>query len=809
LIILLNYKVRLNSEEKFMNAKNKIFAIAMVVALSISALAVPAASSNPDVRPLPPPPLPRFKQINETNNGDTVYLYVGELLMLHLKTNPSTGYHWDNLEYDTSILNLTNHHVITNPNGGVGAASDEYWIFSAKTEGNTSLSLEYVKPGTPPDVAIEYNVDIIVLPGQPAPVGFEISMDGSFVSGEPVTVTATITNLVFYSVIVSDLSFSLKTLDFEILTPDGRTFHFREQPITTTTTTLRPGKSKSVSINLASHYDLSQPGEYQIRARYVSNVPFEPINGEPVNSLRSGLEIIEPWSGILYYPPSGYLTFNVIHGVDPVLSYSPSEYDFGEVPRTVVSTTVDVWNSGGGVLSFSINKPLVDSTYFSITPASGNLGGGEHCSVNIAIDTRYLTIGEHEYYLHINSNNGSGEIVIRLNVTMQPMLFRLTYPNGGEIFEPGDYCNITWEHYTPYVVPTALDSPSPITIDFYLDIDLYKDDQKYLDIADNVDITLNEYDWVIPENVESGADYKIKLTLVVDGPKSLNYFDFSDDYFSILKQVELTLDTDPSGFALDVFKLSPEPVTVITPTDGRLHVVYYTGSDVTVQVDDEHDGYRFDHWSGDASGNNNPIQIAMDSNKNIVAHFVQINGFEIPLYKGWNLITIPVNHHYTAATLAESISECTIRISPPENNFDIEFGVGYFVNVSDDTAFVVEGDPLAGVDVELHEGVNLLGWYQDVNTTASSIMNGIDDCINVSIWDAVNQKWLSYEDSLDSDFAITKGMGYLIIIEQSQTPSISFISDDVADTLTVSSVSPSGISWDNVSIECYYRFYIR
>ncbi|HHH79619.1 MAG TPA: hypothetical protein ENL13_01810, partial [Thermoplasmatales archaeon] len=84
-----------------MNAKNKIFAIAMVVALSISALAVPAASSNPDVRPLPPPPLPRFKQINETNNGDTVYLYVGELLMLHLKTNPSTGYHWDNLEYDT------------------------------------------------------------------------------------------------------------------------------------------------------------------------------------------------------------------------------------------------------------------------------------------------------------------------------------------------------------------------------------------------------------------------------------------------------------------------------------------------------------------------------------------------------------------------------------------------------------------------------------------------------------------------------------------------------------------------------------
>ncbi|RLF26665.1 MAG: hypothetical protein DRN01_04260, partial [Thermoplasmata archaeon] len=802
-----------------MNTKNKIFAIAMVVALSISALAVPAASSDPDVRPLPPPPLPRFKQINETNNGDTVYLYVGELLMLHLKTNPSTGYHWDNLEYDTSILNLTNHHVITNPNGGVGAASDEYWIFSAKTEGNTSISLEYVKPGTPPDVSIEYNVDIIVVPGQPAPVSFEISMDGSFVSGEPVTVTATLTNLVFYSVIVSDLSFSLKTLDFEILTPDGKTFHFREQPTTTTTTTLRPGKSKSVSINLASHYDLSQPGEYQIRARYISNVPFEPINGEPVNSLSAGVNIIEPWSGILYYPPSGYLTFNIVHGVDPVLSYSPTEYDFGEVPRTVVSTTVDVWNSGGGTLSFSINKPLADSTYFSITPVSGNLGGGEHCSVNIAIDTRYLTIGEHEYYLHINSNNGSGEIVIRLNVTMQMMLFRLTYPNGGEIFEPGDYCNITWEHYIPYVVPTALDDYSPILIDFYLDIDLYKGGQKYLDIADNVDITLDEYDWVIPDNVESGTDYKIKLTLVAEGPKPIVYFDFSDDYFSILKRVELTLDTDPFGFALDVFKLDPEPVAVLTPTDGRPHVVYYMGSDVTVQVDDEHDGYRFDHWSGDVTGDINPLQVTLNSDKNIVACFVPINGFEIQLYDGWNLITIPVEHYYTAATLAENISGCTTiarwnqskegfdsyipGTSPPEDDFDIEFGVGYFVNVNSDTTFVVEGDPLSGVDVELHEGVNLLGWYQDVNTTASSVMSSVEDCTNVSIWDAVNQKWLSYEDSLDSDFTITKGMGYLVIIEQSQTPSISFISDDVADTLTVASVSPSGISWDNVSIECY------
>ncbi|MCU0643639.1 MAG: InlB B-repeat-containing protein [bacterium] len=33
------------------------------------------------------------------------------------------------------------------------------------------------------------------------------------------------------------------------------------------------------------------------------------------------------------------------------------------------------------------------------------------------------------------------------------------------------------------------------------------------------------------------------------------------------------------------------------------------------------DGYRFDHWSGDASGKNSVLKIAMDGNKNITAHF--------------------------------------------------------------------------------------------------------------------------------------------------------------------------------------------
>jgi hypothetical protein len=34
------------------------------------------------------------------------------------------------------------------------------------------------------------------------------------------------------------------------------------------------------------------------------------------------------------------------------------------------------------------------------------------------------------------------------------------------------------------------------------------------------------------------------------------------------------------------------------------------------------EGYKFDHWSGDVSGSENPKAVAMDSDKNITAHFV-------------------------------------------------------------------------------------------------------------------------------------------------------------------------------------------
>ncbi|MEW6619684.1 MAG: right-handed parallel beta-helix repeat-containing protein [bacterium] len=51
--------------------------------------------------------------------------------------------------------------------------------------------------------------------------------------------------------------------------------------------------------------------------------------------------------------------------------------------------------------------------------------------------------------------------------------------------------------------------------------------------------------------------------------------------------------------------------------------VYNQGQEVTLTAN-PYSGYQFDFWSGDVSGNTNPIKITMNSNKNITANFKQI-----------------------------------------------------------------------------------------------------------------------------------------------------------------------------------------
>ena len=164
-----------------------------------------------------------------------------------------------------------------------------------------------------------------------------------------------------------------------------------------------------------------------------------------------------------------------------------------------------------------------------------------------------------------------------------------------------------------------------------------------------------------------------------------------------------------------------------------------------------------------------------------IIHIKVISNHTINLKAGWNLITIPFQNNWTAKTLAENITNCSIiskwnaslqqyqsylvGISPPEFDFAIKQGIGYFIYVNNDTTFSIIGLPISNVSIPLHIGWNLIGWFKENSTTASLLGQNITNCSIISKWNASLQQFQSYLVGIsppEYDFEIKQGMGIFI-----------------------------------------------
>ena len=86
--------------------------------------------------------------LHEADNGGQVVLYKGQVLVVDLESNASTGYRWELAEVDDAVLEQTGHEyqagwfAVLSP----GAGGKDVWRFLARSSGSTTLTLEY-KPG--------------------------------------------------------------------------------------------------------------------------------------------------------------------------------------------------------------------------------------------------------------------------------------------------------------------------------------------------------------------------------------------------------------------------------------------------------------------------------------------------------------------------------------------------------------------------------------------------------------------------------------------------------------------------------------
>jgi PKD repeat protein len=155
----------------------------------------------------------------------------------------------------------------------------------------------------------------------------------------------------------------------------------------------------------------------------------------------------------------------------------------------------------------------------------------------------------------------------------------------------------------------------------------------------------------------------------------------------------------------------------------------------------------------------------------------------ITLKSGWNLITISVKNVMWASDLAENISGCLsvsgwdnfnqtyktyIVGGPPSFDFQLMDGLGYFVDVTGNTSFISAGLAINVINVSLNIGWNLIGWYHDTNTLASSIAENITSCLSVSGWDSTNQtyKTFIFGGPPSFDFMVSLGMGLFVDVTQ-------------------------------------------
>ncbi len=164
---------------------------------------------------------------------------------------------------------------------------------------------------------------------------------------------------------------------------------------------------------------------------------------------------------------------------------------------------------------------------------------------------------------------------------------------------------------------------------------------------------------------------------------------------------------------------------------------------------------------------------------------VGMMNFNTTLEIGWNLMTLPVNLSWNASDLADQIPGCLsvskwdnvnqtyytyIVGGPPTFDFPLQRGHGYFVDASQQTMLSVSGPPINAVNVSLLPGWNLLGWYHQTSTMASSLSDNITGCSSVSRWNATAQTYNTYivggPDTFD--FVIDTGMGVFVdVTEQS------------------------------------------
>jgi len=199
--------------------------------------------------------------------------------------------------------------------------------------------------------------------------------------------------------------------------------------------------------------------------------------------------------------------------IKPKLSFSPKSYNFSIAKGENSSTAFQIWNSGEGILNYSLTT---DKKWLEVTPSSGN-SSGEKDIITITVRTSDLDTGTYIANVSIVCDNGENDtfkVTLHLSSTPSQKSIKIISPNGGESWQIGGVYEIRWV-YTG-------------DIGEKVKIELYQGDTVFKVLSANTS-NVGSCLWVISTNIPPGYNYRIKITSL----KNKSVYDFSDGIFSL------------------------------------------------------------------------------------------------------------------------------------------------------------------------------------------------------------------------------------------------------------------------------------
>ncbi len=210
----------------------------------------------------------------------------------------------------------------------------------------------------------------------------------------------------------------------------------------------------------------------------------------------------------------------------PVLSFSPTSYDFGSMYEGESdSCSFEIWNSGSDSLSWSVSWSA--GWIGKVDPSSGS-STGEHDTINVFVETAGLSTGIYSDVVRISSDFGSGEFRVDLEIIPVPdvpvLSFSPTSYDFGSMYEgESDSCSFEiWNSGSGTLRYTLSESESWVLLSSYGGISNGDHDAITVNV-DTAGLSLGAKSCIISISSDGGGDtFTVSLT-VVSEPIDLDY----------------------------------------------------------------------------------------------------------------------------------------------------------------------------------------------------------------------------------------------------------------------------------------------